>query len=106
MRRQRKAEAQEARAAEKAAREQTRHSEELRSYSSLMQVGTSRQLAGCCKSDLGGTSCPEGTDAMPTYQPRFGGILDGLTTEAVWILQAENMKSNTAMTENYEDDFM
>ena len=38
VRRQRKAEAQEARAAEKAAREQTRHSEELRSYSSLMQV--------------------------------------------------------------------
>ena len=46
MRRQRKAEAQEARAAEKAAREQTRHGEELRSYSSLMQVGPTKAAGG------------------------------------------------------------
>lgn len=56
VRQQRKAEAQQARVAEKAAREEMQRTADLRSYSSLMQ--------------------------------------------------AENMQSNTAMTEDYEDDFL
>lgn len=58
VRRQRKAEAQEARAAEKTAKEEKQRSSELRSYSSLMQVGKS--VGRChCQSAAGGVSLPQ-----------------------------------------------